>query len=67
MATPVRAWTTCRALVCPSELDVVDCVVMAVEMALSLMRAGLHAVKRKAELYDRVTGRRVDRVVVTTP
>lgn len=45
----------------------VDCVVMAVEMALSLMRAGLHAVKRKAELYERVTGRRVDRVVVTTP
>ena len=51
------------------ELDVVvkDGVTMAVEIASSLKRADLHAVRRKAELYEKATGRRVDRVVVITP
>ncbi|MEM4423756.1 PD-(D/E)XK nuclease family protein [Pyrobaculum sp.] len=51
------------------ELDVVvrDGVTMAVEIASSLKRADLHAVRRKAELYEKATGRKVDRVVVITP
>mgnify|MGYP001770702498 CR=1 FL=1 len=51
------------------ELDVVvkDGIVMAVEITSSLRRTDLYAIKRKTELYERVTGKRVDRVVAITP
>ncbi|RFA96092.1 PD-(D/E)XK nuclease family protein [Pyrobaculum aerophilum] len=50
------------------ELDVVvkDGVVMAVEITAALKRGDLQVVRRKAELYQRVSGRRIDKIIVVT-
>ncbi|MGC9170338.1 MAG: DUF3782 domain-containing protein [Thermoproteus sp.] len=51
------------------ELDVVmrDGVVVVVEIASAVRRGDLPYVKRKAELYEKVSGRRVERVILVSP
>ncbi|WP_052886258.1 DUF3782 domain-containing protein [Thermoproteus uzoniensis] len=51
------------------ELDVVvrNGVVLVVEIASAVRRGDLPYVKRKAELYEKVSGRRVERVILVSP
>lgn len=51
------------------ELDVIvkDNITMIVEISSAIRRSDLIIIKRKAELYMRVTGKAVDRVLVITP
>ncbi|MEM4059698.1 MAG: hypothetical protein QXK11_04220 [Pyrobaculum sp.] len=39
---------------------------MAVEITAALKRGDLQVVRRKAELYQRVSGRRIDKIIVVT-
>ncbi|ADN50438.1 PD-(D/E)XK nuclease family protein [Vulcanisaeta distributa] len=51
------------------ELDVIvkDKIIMVVEISSAIRRSDLIIIRRKAELYMRVTGKAVDRVLVVTP
>ncbi|MGB9704536.1 MAG: hypothetical protein ACPL3C_03725, partial [Pyrobaculum sp.] len=51
------------------ELDVVvkNGVTILVEITSAVRRGDLPYVKRKAELYERVSGRRVERVLLVSP